>query len=315
MKDAASPSGHCVNCGAPLYGPYCAQCGEKRLPAGGYSLRQILHDWQSAAALGEGKLFNTFRHLLFRPGFLTGEYFLGRRVAYTRPAALFLVCNLLFFLLCNWDTFTTPLTTHMRDWDMLHRDVARTLVERQVMGPAANPAVWEQVYQDLEQKQDVSIYPKEFGALQVYAQRFNDRESILSRALIVAIIPITAVLSWALMMFLGENLARQFIFSAHFWSSFLLVLTVFNGIGLGAYEFALRVLDYGGLQVLLSNQVFSSLLLAAMATWTWLGLRRFSGYGPSGAVLATVWYLLAAVFSLSLYRSLMFFLTYVSLLA
>ena len=315
MNDAAPPTGHCVNCGAALHGPYCAQCGEKRLPPGGQTLRQILHDWQSTAALGEGKLFNTFRYLLFRPGFLTHEYFLGRRVAYTRPGALFLVCNLLFFLLCNWDTFTTPLATHMRDSDMLHRDVARTLVERQVMGPAANPAVWQQVYQDLEQGYDVSIYPKEFSALQTYAQRFNDREGILSRALIVAIIPITAVLAWALLMFLGESLARQFIFSAHLWSFFLLLLTGLNAVCLGLYEFALHAFGYAGLRVLLSSAVFSASLLAAMAVYAWFALRRFSGYGPAGATLVTGWYLLAGIFSLSLYRSLMFFITYASLLA
>ncbi|HLW75089.1 MAG TPA: hypothetical protein VKT74_08475, partial [Gammaproteobacteria bacterium] len=163
--------------------------------------------------------------------------------------------------------------------------------------------------------QDVSIYPREFGALQAYAQRFNDRESILSRALIVAIIPITAVLAWALMMFLGENLARQFIFSAHFWSFFLLLLTGLNAIYLVVYEFALHLLHYDGLRILLTNEVFSASLLVATAIYTWFGLRRFSGYGAVGASAVTVWYLLAAIFSLSLYRSLMFFVTYVSLLA
>ncbi|MGE5625933.1 MAG: DUF3667 domain-containing protein [Bacillota bacterium] len=314
MKDP-TPAGYCVSCGAALHGPYCAQCGEKRLPSGSYSLKQILHDWQSTAALGEGKLVNTFRHLLFRPGFLTREYFLGRRVAYTRPAALFLVCNLLFFLLCSWDTFTTPLTTHMRDRDMLHRDVARTLVQREVMGPNANPAVWQQVYQDLESGEDMSIYPKEFGALHAYALRFNDRESILSRALIVAIIPITAVLGWVFLMFLGENLARQFIFSAHFWSAFLLVITLQNGLALAVYEFSLHVLGRD-LRLIFDNRVFSSLLVAVMAAYTYAALRRFTGLGVIVSVLVAGWYLFAAiVVSLSLYRSLLFFITYASLKA
>ena len=319
MKDIgqhrAAPADRCASCGAELHGPYCAECGERRLPPEAHSLKQILHDWQATAALGEGKLVNTLRWLLFRPGFLASEYFLGRRVRYTRPAALFLVCNVLFFLLCNWNTFTTPLTTHMRDSDMLHRGAARALVEHRVLGDKVDPAVWQEIYADLENGDDVSIFPREFTDLKAYALRFNDREGILSRTLIVAIIPITAVLAWALMMFLGESLARQFIFSAYFWSAFLLVLITLNWTYLGAYEFALHVSGYEGLRVLLTNQVFSVSLLAVMAVYTWFGLRRFCGYGPAGAIPITGWYLFAAVASLSLYRSLLFFITYASLLA
>lgn len=308
-------AGRCASCHAELHGPYCAECGEKRLPPGTYGLKQILHDWQTTAALGEGKLIITLRWLLFRPGFLASEYFLGRRVRHTRPAALFLVCNVLFFLLCNWNTFTTPLSAHLRDWDMLHRGAAQAWVKEQVLGDKADPAVWQEINSDLENGDDVSIFPREFTALKAYTLRFNDREAILSRTLIVAIIPITAVLAWALMMFLGESLARQFIFSAHFWSAFLLVLIALNWIYLGAYELVLHVSGYAGLRALLTNQVFSLSLLGVMAVYTWFGLRRFCGYGLAGTTLATGWYLFAAAVSLSLYRSLLFFVTYASLLA
>lgn len=310
-----APAAHCASCGAALHGPFCAQCGERRLPPDGQTLKQILHDWQSAAALGEGKLTRTFRLLLFRPGFLAQEYFLGRRVHYTRPAALFLVCNLLFFLFCNWNTFTTPLSAHIRDADLLHRSIARELVRQEITGASGDPAVWQQVYSDLEGGQDVSIYPKEFAALQAYALRFNDREGILSRALIVAIIPITAVLGWVFLMFMGESLARQFIFSAHFWSAFLLVITLQNGISLVVYEFALHGLGRD-VKVIFENRVFSSVLLAIMAVYSYAALRRFSGHGVLTSAVAAAWYVFAALMvSLSLYRSLLFFITYVSLKA
>lgn len=313
MTDA--PAAQCASCGAILHGPFCSQCGEKRLPPGGQTLGQILHDWQATAALGEGKLIRTFRLLLFRPGFLAREYFLGRRVNYTRPAALFLVCNVLFFVLCNWNTFTTPLSAHMRDADLLHRGIARELVRQEVMGASGDTAVWQQVYSDLEEGQDVSIYPREFAALQTYALRFGDREGILSRALIVAIIPITAALGWVFLMFLGENLARQFIFSAHFWSVFLLVITLLNGLGLGVYEFSLHVLGRD-LKVIFEDRIFSSVLLGVMAVYTYAALRRFSGHGVVASATAAAWYVFAALWvSLSLYRSLLFFITYVSLKA
>ena len=45
----------------------------------------------------DGKLWKTLFALLFRPGFLTREYFAGRRQRYIGPARLFLVSSLLLF--------------------------------------------------------------------------------------------------------------------------------------------------------------------------------------------------------------------------
>ena len=45
----------------------------------------------------DGRLWRTLAGLLFRPGFLTREYFAGRRRRYIRPARLFLVLSLALF--------------------------------------------------------------------------------------------------------------------------------------------------------------------------------------------------------------------------
>jgi hypothetical protein len=45
----------------------------------------------------DGKLWRTLAALLFRPGFLTCEYFAGRRRRYVRPARLFLASSLVLF--------------------------------------------------------------------------------------------------------------------------------------------------------------------------------------------------------------------------
>jgi hypothetical protein len=47
----------------------------------------------------DGKIFSTFRYLLFRPGFLTVEYFAGRRRRYINPVRLLLTCLLILALL------------------------------------------------------------------------------------------------------------------------------------------------------------------------------------------------------------------------
>ena len=92
-------SAQCVSCGADLSGPYCSQCGEQVLDP--HSL--TVHHFFSHGVLHElthldGKIFRTFRFLLFRPGFLSAEYFAGRRRACINPVRLLLTSVLIFAL-------------------------------------------------------------------------------------------------------------------------------------------------------------------------------------------------------------------------
>lgn len=102
---AASPSGpeeavapSCRNCGAPAAGAYCPNCGQETalaLP----SVRALLREAAGRYVALDGRLWRTVLPLLFRPGFLTREYFAGRRRRYIRPARLFLILSIALFAL------------------------------------------------------------------------------------------------------------------------------------------------------------------------------------------------------------------------
>jgi hypothetical protein len=86
----------CRNCGAAAPGRYCPACGQEtalELPTAGAFLREAAGRYVAL----DGRLARTLFHLLFRPGFLTNEYFAGRRKRYIRPARLFLVLALALF--------------------------------------------------------------------------------------------------------------------------------------------------------------------------------------------------------------------------
>jgi hypothetical protein len=86
----------CLNCGAPAGDAYCPRCGQetrKALP----SAREFLRDAAGRYVALDGRLWRTLAALLFHPGFLTREYFGGRRRRYVRPARLFLVLSLAMF--------------------------------------------------------------------------------------------------------------------------------------------------------------------------------------------------------------------------
>ncbi|MBL8517373.1 MAG: DUF3667 domain-containing protein [Betaproteobacteria bacterium] len=97
-----SPS--CRNCGAALgladgrLAHYCPDCGQETDPRPPTVLelgRQLISHYASA----EGRLWPTLWGLIARPGFLTTEYFAGRRRRYIIPTRLYLTASILFFVL------------------------------------------------------------------------------------------------------------------------------------------------------------------------------------------------------------------------
>lgn len=94
LEHAAQPS--CANCGAPIEGTYCANCGQEtslELPTASAFLREAAGRYVAL----DGRLLRTLAALFFRPGFLTREYLAGRRRRYVRPGRLFLVLSLALF--------------------------------------------------------------------------------------------------------------------------------------------------------------------------------------------------------------------------
>lgn len=95
-SDPPAPAHVCRNCGAHATGHYCANCGQETriaLPTFGTFMREAAGRYVAF----DGRLWRTLFALVARPGFLTLEYFSGRRRRYIRPSRLFLVLYLLLF--------------------------------------------------------------------------------------------------------------------------------------------------------------------------------------------------------------------------
>jgi hypothetical protein len=88
----------CRNCGAPLHGRFCHACGQKAI-ATRVSMHDLLHEGLHEFAHLDGKIFQTLRLLIARPGALTVEFLAGRRARYVSPVRLYLTCSLVFFAL------------------------------------------------------------------------------------------------------------------------------------------------------------------------------------------------------------------------
>jgi Protein of unknown function (DUF3667) len=90
----------CANCHAELRGEYCAACGQRNEP----HIHTVAHfagEAFESISHADSRLWRTLWYLLSRPGFLTQEFFAGRRVAYLPPFRLYLVLSVLLFLLAS----------------------------------------------------------------------------------------------------------------------------------------------------------------------------------------------------------------------
>ena len=95
-QHVAGTAQQCANCGAPVPGKYCGQCGQ-RLE---HEIHSVLHFAREATedlTHADSRLWGTIIALLFKPGFLTREFLSGRRVRYLPPLRLYLVLSVLFF--------------------------------------------------------------------------------------------------------------------------------------------------------------------------------------------------------------------------
>jgi hypothetical protein len=87
----------CLNCGTPLVGSHCHNCGQRAHVH--RTLSAFFHDLLHGVLHFEGKIWRTLPLLAWRPGKLTREYIDGRRASYVSPIALFLFTIFVTFAL------------------------------------------------------------------------------------------------------------------------------------------------------------------------------------------------------------------------
>ncbi|MCE5231766.1 MAG: DUF3667 domain-containing protein [Mizugakiibacter sp.] len=110
---ATSPARGCANCGAPLSGPYCYACGQ---PVRGMvrPLSGLLADLVDTVFNIDSRILRTLGPLLLRPGFLTREYFAGRRQRYVTPVRLYFFLSIVAFLMIQWTLAASDLGGGLR---------------------------------------------------------------------------------------------------------------------------------------------------------------------------------------------------------
>tara|TARA_R110001592_G_scaffold337300_1_gene623455 strand:+ start:46073 stop:46921 length:849 start_codon:yes stop_codon:yes gene_type:complete len=91
---------NCRNCGEALGGQYCSHCGQRE-GRGDLSFGAVLGELLDDVISWDSRFWRTLLPLMFRPGFLTAEFIVGRRARYVSPFRLYLIVSFLLFLVIS----------------------------------------------------------------------------------------------------------------------------------------------------------------------------------------------------------------------
>jgi hypothetical protein len=275
-----------VTCGAPVAGRFCADCGEEHTGRRDYSMRHFLGDAVAAFTNADSKIFQTVRTLVTRPGRLTVEFLKGRRKPYVAPLQLFLIVNLLFFVLqpfLGWNTFTTPLQTHLSR--VAHKEIAQAVVTRELASRGTT--------------------------LQDLARDFDAAAEVHAKTLVIVMVPLFALLLAAVYVTTRRYYVHHLVFSLHLYA-FILLFQIVAFVAVGAL---LSLLSAAGVRLADTtiDGWFGLTTLVLLGTYLFIALRAAYGERTLTTALKAAALAFGIGIVLQLYRFILFFVTLYSI--
>ncbi len=96
LTSTAHEPARCLNCGAPVPGKHCTQCGQAS-DVHLLSMKEVAADVTHSLLHLDSRVWSTLWLLISRPGELTREFIAGRHQKYLPPFRLYLAVSVLFF--------------------------------------------------------------------------------------------------------------------------------------------------------------------------------------------------------------------------
>jgi len=191
----------CPSCSSIITGRFCSTCGEKKITHKDFTIKHFLEQSIEGLTHFDGKFFRSIKILFLKPGLLTIYFEEGKRVFYMKPLQLFIVCNLIFFLLVSSSNiFMIPLGNYYTNYEEYGFS---QIIDQKVGTRTRFPA---------------------------FAEIFNEKIVSQSKAFIILFIPFLALLFSLLFFKKNKFFSVHLVFATHFFSFLLLLFTLFHYI-------------------------------------------------------------------------------------
>lgn len=110
MKRHLRKEKNCLNCGAEVTDRFCPHCGQENLIVK-ETFVELVADFFADVTHYDSKFFSTIKDLLFKPGFLSRQYFEGRRTKYLNPLRMYFFISFIFFFVLFLKKNEEPVNT------------------------------------------------------------------------------------------------------------------------------------------------------------------------------------------------------------
>lgn len=293
----------CKNCETVFDGKYCPECGQS-ITDYDKPFTFIFYNFAGDIFSFDTRFFRTFGALLIKPGFLTAEYFKGRRVKYAPPFRIYIFMSFILFLLLQVYTnrgLTTVLDTDLSEKDFVALDSTSLFLADSILNDVnlridstkvenLNFSIDMETFRDtrdlrnmlnrlavtLEKNLETETDPGKKEKLREYIRLCRSPEQAMAKILeymswaFFFLLPIFALILKLVYIRRSQNYMRHLIFSIHIHSFIFLVLTIIVSLYL---IFNMNL------------QVISTLLIFSVPVYLVIALKKFYGQSFGKVIL------------------------------
>jgi hypothetical protein len=287
----------CTNFGGGPGGEYCAACGQRHITPQHFTARAFFHELLGEFVSLDGRFWLTLWTLVRYPGKLARDYFDGRGARYMRPLNLFLLLNLVFFLI---QPHTGLLQWHLAGYLRNVPEAPRLVEQRRL--ERARVAELDRV------RRGEKPAPAQTESMEIFEANFEATLQNLKKSMLLLAIPIFAV-AIAALYGTKHRIAEHLIFSTHFYAYSIFSLTVVVPLLFTIVMRTMRIFQAprSAIAVIGSEPALTVSLFELFGAYLYVGVRRMYGDGRiaaalRAATLSATYQAMVGLFAVSAFR-------------
>ena len=195
---------NCVNCKTKLEGLYCYCCGEKIVAEKDFTIKKLLEQTLDVFTHLDSKIFLTLKFLLLKPGKLSDAYVKGLRKPFMKPFQIFILINILFFiLLSNVDIFRIPSSELFNEIDLRGYNISKIVEEK--------------ITETNKTKNEIALV-------------YDLKSTLVAKTYVIILIPLLSFVFALLFIREKIQIGKHIIFSTHLFSFLILIIILWLSI-------------------------------------------------------------------------------------